>query len=231
MMRSVKNTASSSACVTSRSVLPAAQVACRTTVITRRRVSGSSPRNGSSSRTVSAGAANARHSATRCAMPPDSSSGYRPAASRRSTEVSHVSDSGKVFAVSDRTRFTFSAAFRHGSRRGSWNCMEIRPPPETRPAVGVSSCAASLRTEVFPLPEAPIRATQPPAGTRKDSPCRTLLPPKFRLTLSKMRSSGRAVRLSACRMASPPFGRLGRGADAAARQVPSAGASDAQAAG
>ena len=172
--RSPSRTASRTLCVTNRTVSPRSAQILSSSSCSRSRVIASSAPNGSSMSSSSASWASARASATRCRMPPDSSCGRLPAKLPRCTTSSSSPAWRRRSALgaplARRASSTFLAAVSHGNRAGSWNMSAGRwPPVEISPDVGASSLATRFSSVLLPQPDAPIRQTNSPGATSRDS--------------------------------------------------------------
>ena len=146
---------------------------------------GSRPANGSSYMISAGSSATARASATRRAMPPEISFGFRSAALRRPTAFRRISTRSRISssgsAVCSRSgKATFSNTVRSVNSAPNWNSMPIlrrnlyRPSVSSRfttspftatvPRCGLIWPPISRRTVVLPEPEPPITAISLPRG-------------------------------------------------------------------
>ena len=146
---------------------------------------GSRPANGSSYITSIGSSAIARASATRRAIPPESSEGISRAAPRRPTACSFIStrsrtsSSGRsVCSRSANAMFSYTDMSVNSApnwnsipnlRRITYSASRSRsgtdsPPTSTRPDFGFSWPPMSRRIVVLPQPEPPMIATTPPRG-------------------------------------------------------------------
>ena len=188
---------SSRSCDTTMLVVPSASFRRRMSCAAVPSEIGSSPANGSSYMISSGSSAMARASATRRAMPPDTSAGIRSRAPRRPTALSFISTMSRINASGSRVcsrngKATLSNTLRSVNSAPNWNSMPMRRRaacrasrpmwPTSCPSNSTLPCDATRwppirrSTVVLPPPEAPISATTLPRGTTK-------------LTLSRMRLS------------------------------------------
>ena len=148
--------------------------------------SGSSADVASSSSSMAGLAASARAMATRCACPPESEDGLRPAKSRGSPTSSRRSAARSARYSCGTSHFTgsrmISATLQRGSRlaKGSWNtgwirrrCSELRrlrggmavPCQRTEPAAIGPNPAIARPNVDLPEPEPPTSASVSPSAT------------------------------------------------------------------
>src|SRR6185437_2324851 len=159
---------------------------------------GSRPTNGSSYRISIGSNTIARASATRRAMPPESSLGINCAAPRRPTACSLVStmlrsNSSGSFACWRSGNATFSNTLKSVSSAEFWNRKPMRsrksnnarresfgtssPSTITLPASG-RNCPVMWRSNVvLPVPDGPMIAVMLPRGTSKSSPSKIVFAP------------------------------------------------------
>src|SRR5882762_8853533 len=176
--RSERSTASSTSCVTMRTVLPVAETIRISSSWRRARVKASSAPNGSSSNRTLGSIDSARAMPTRCFMPPESSCGYLCSACPSCTSSSARctrSFTAFFFSVAPNTRsaasWTFSKQVSQGSREWFWNTTPRSGPGpvisrlarKISPSLGWRSPVTMLRSVDFPHPECPIRETNSPA--------------------------------------------------------------------
>jgi len=176
---------SCTSCVTITDVSPKASL--------RRRISrtmtpmeiGSRPTKGSSYSTTMGSSTIARASATRLAMPPESSSGISRQAPRSPTSSSFIKTTSRTSAsgrsVCSRSgKATFSKTDRSVSKAPLWNSMPMRrrkaysalrprsgtetPSTRTLPAAGRNCPPISRSRVVLPVPLGPITAVILPRG-------------------------------------------------------------------
>ena len=167
-------------CVTSTEPAPSASLRRRMSWPMMPSEMGSSPAKGSSYKISSGSSATARAKATRRAMPPESSAGYRCAAPRSPTALSlsstrsRMMDSGSC-VCSRSGKATFSNTVLSVNNAPNWNniprrrrkayfsaCVRLpKSLPITRTLPEIGACWPQIRRSsvVLPLPLPPMMAT------------------------------------------------------------------------
>ena len=185
--RSARVTTSSRSCVTSTVDRPSRVRTWRSTRRIAAAAPTSRPASGSSSSRTSGSAARARASATRCAWPPESWRGRRPARSAAPTSPSHRSAVARTSLLDKDFRLrapkaTLAATDRWGNSRAScmsrptrrsWvaTCLPVdvsvstRSPTRTEPSVGRTRPATTCSTVDLPAPLGPRSASTSPGAT------------------------------------------------------------------
>src|SRR5690606_23398359 len=203
--------------------------ACRSTPRTASVLSRSRLPVGSSARITCGSLTSARHSATRCACPPEISPGRWSARTATPNSSSNNRARGsaclRVRPAYRPGSITASSTLREVSRTASWNTNPTRwarireraasprsctapPPITTRPRTGRSSRPSTYSSVDFPRPEGPVTPVTAPAGNRWDNPPNSSSAPRRYENVSSSTASTGTAALARPRRDRPTAGAI-----------------------